>query len=392
MRCGSTVSAKDSEAGGQRRPTARDARRKAQRVAPPLHVCKTGFRATVLGPWNQTLTTGFSRASAEVVDALKRLSLVDGKASLRFLPLPGGVSSDIWRIEIGKRSVCAKRALPRLKVAADWRVPVERSSFEAAWMETANGIVPGCAPRMLGHDSRSGLIFMEYLDADRYRLWKEELRRSQVHGRDAREVASRLVRIHSATANRPEIAKRFSSDPIFHAIRLEPYLKTVARSHTDLSGQLEAVLKRTAATRCALVHGDVSPKNIMLGPEGPVFLDAECAWYGDPAFDLAFCLNHLLLKCLWVPDSAPSYLACFDIFSSTYLGQVDWEDSEDLERRAAPLLAGLFLARVDGKSPVEYVTKEKEKNRVRRVARGLLKRPARRLQEVRGDWAEELNL
>ncbi len=55
----------------------------------------------------------------------------------------------------------------------------------------------------------------------------------------------------------------------------------------------------TLAAKIALVHGDVSPKKVPAGPRGPVFLDAECAWYGDPAFDLAFCLNHLLLKCLW---------------------------------------------------------------------------------------------
>jgi hypothetical protein len=123
-----------------------------------------------------------------------------------------------------------------------------------------------------------------------------------------------------------------------------------------------------------------------------VFLDAECAWYGDPAFDLAFCLNHLLLKCLWTPPAAGRFLACFDALAGGYLAGVAWEPSADLEARAARLLPGLFLARVDGKSPVEYLTDETDRERVRRVARALLAHPVDQLAAVRGAWAEELGL
>src|SRR5437016_3999625 len=119
--------------------------------------------------------------------------------------------------------------------------------------------------------------------------------------------------------------------------------------------------------KLALVHGDVSPKNILVGRRGPVFLDAECAWFGDPAFDLAFCLNHLLLKCLWTPPSAHDFLSAFNSLSESYLAMVTWEPPAAVERRAARLLPGLFLARIDGKSPVEYITEESAKNRVRRV-------------------------
>ncbi len=139
--------------------------------------------------------------------------------------------------------------------------------------------------------------------------------------------------------------------------------------HRDLAPALAALAAATAATRATLVHGDVSPKNILAGPAGPVFIDAECAWFGDPAFDLAFCLNHLLLKCLWVPAAAARFLAAFDRLAETYLAGVDWEARAMLEARTARLLPGLFLARIDGKSPVEYVTEAADKARVRRVAR-----------------------
>ena len=138
----------------------------------------------------------------------------------------------------------------------------------------------------------------------------------------------------------------------------------------------------------ALVHGDVSPKNIMVGPGGPMFLDAECAWWGDPAFDLAFCLNHMLLKCLVHPDKAADYIDCFDQLTASYLRAITWEDAVDFEARAASLLPALFLARVDGNSPVEYVTTEQDKEMVRRIAKPLIARPPQTLAAVAHAWAE----
>ena len=308
-------------------------------------------------------------APEDILTALARLGLVNRGTGIRAAALPGGVSSDIWKIELGARTVCVKRALARLKVASDWRAPVERNAFEAAWIETAGRIVPQAVPRLLGHDPEAGLIAMEYLEPDAFPLWKEKLRQGRADPEDARNVAAAMA-----------------------AIRLEPYLETAARAHPDLARTLAGIVEKTAATRLALVHGDVSPKNILIGPAGPVFLDAECAWYGDPAFDLAFCLNHLLLKCLWTPHAAPGFLGCFDALARTYLDGVDWERPEALEARAAPLLAGLFLARIDGKSPVEYVTGEEAKDRVRRVARAALAAPVDRLGAVRAAWAEELGI
>jgi aminoglycoside phosphotransferase (APT) family kinase protein len=149
-----------------------------------------------------------------------------------------------------------------------------------------------------------------------------------------------------------------------------------------------ALFETTAETRLALVHGDVSPKNILAGPDGPVFLDAECAWYGDPAFDLAFCLNHLLLKCLWVPAVAPKFLEAYSALAEAYLAGLSWEGRNELEERTARLLPGLMLARVDGKSPVEYLA-ESGKAIIRRAARALLAEPVQRLGNVAAALMEE---
>jgi len=300
--------------------------------------------------------------------------------------LAGGVSSDIWRIDLGGpagASIVVKRALARLRVAQVWEAPVERNRYERRWLETANAIVPGVAPRILAGGDE-GLFAMEYLPG--LPVWKAELRAGRADAAFAADVGRKLSAIHSATARRGDIAAAFATDASFHAIRLEPYLLATARVHASLAPQLRRLSERTSRTRLALVHGDVSPKNILVGPRGPVFLDAECAWYGDPAFDLAFCLNHLLLKALWVPACKADFLACFDALAAEYFAGVDWEQAAALEERAASLLPGSLLARVDGKSPVEYLDSEFQKQFIRDTAGALLLRPPSSLATVRDAW------
>ena len=127
------------------------------------------------------------------------------------------------------------------------------------------------------------------------------------------------------------------------------------------------------------MHGDVSPKNILCGPHGPVFLDAECAWYGDPAFDLAFCLNHLLLKCLWTPADRPRSSPPSTRSRTAICAASTWRIADDWRRVRRRLLPALFLARVDGKSPVEYIAREDERDLVRGVALPLIVQPPERL-------------
>jgi streptomycin 6-kinase len=324
------------------------------------------------------------RPPAEIIDALQRMGLPGATVGER---LTGGVSSDIWRIELPSGSICVKHALAKLRVAADWHAPVERNVYEARWMRRAVGF----APRLIGQDAASGTLAMEFLSPENHPLWKNQLRDGIADDAVAASVAEALVTIHARSAADPAVAAEFPTDGIFYDIRLEPYLVATARAHPDRADRLLALVATTQANKKALVHGDVSPKNILCGPSGPVFLDAECAWWGDPAFDLAFCLNHLLLKCLWTPRARHGFLRCFDALAAAYARGVTWEPAAALEQRAAGLLPGLFLARVDGKSPVEYVTDEGSKDRVRRVARALLADPPDRLADIRGAWQKEID-
>ena len=373
--------------------------------------------------------TGVSGAA--IIDSLRRLGLLRAQDTPELTPLSGGVSSDIWRVDLPAYeahqssgpsaaaapsgtvtpsaaaapsgtvippgpvtppgpphplTVAAKQALPTLKVAAVWEAPVERSRFEAAWLETATRLVPGLAPALIGYDPTNGVVVMQWLDPSDHPVWKAQLRDGHADPAVAGALAGGLVRLHAATADDETVAATFASAHIFGPIRLEPYLDATARAHPDLASVLADVRALIEANSRVLVHGDVSPKNVLVGPRGPVLVDAECATVSDPAFDLAFCLNHLLLKCLWNPSARDGFLSCFDAFANAYLQGVRWEASALLEARAARILPAFLLARVDGKSPVEYLGQD-EKAFVRTLAREmLLTPPGETLASVKERW------
>lgn len=315
------------------------------------------------------------------------LGLAGPGEAVQATPLPGGVSSGIYQVRLQSGSYCVKQPLPQLKVAKEWKVPVERVFHEIDWLKTVGGIVPGHVPRVYGHDEASKSFVMEFL-GPRYRNWKAELLAGHVQAGDAAAVGDILGRIHAETADQPELAARFDTSENFHAIRLEPYLVEAARVHPGLAAGLLATVERTARTRRVLVHGDVSPKNVLLGPEGPMLLDAECAWFGDPAFDVAFCLNHFLLKTAHLPACAAALLTAFRAFRAAYRAHIAWEPVDELERRVAWLLPGLALARVDGKSPVEYLS-EQQRVRVRHCSTRLLTDPPASVDAVADAWTRE---
>jgi len=324
--------------------------------------------------------------TGDLIEPLRRMGLLKAGEPARLTPLTGGVSSDISLVEAGGRRFCVKRALARLKVAALWEAPVGRNAAEAAWMRAVERWLPHAAPRVLGEDAEAGWFAMDYLAPEDHPLWKARLLAGIVEVDFAAAVGRDLAIIHARSAADPNIPSAFANDETFEAIRIEPYLRATGRAHPELAARFAALAQTTLTTKRALVHGDISPKNILQGPAGPVFLDAECAWFGDPAFDLAFCLNHLLLKGAREGADRTGYVAAFSALAGAYLAGVEWENADGLEARAAALLPALFLARVDGKSPVEYLTRETECAAVRRCAEPMITDPPSRLRDVADAW------
>jgi aminoglycoside phosphotransferase (APT) family kinase protein len=328
--------------------------------------------------------------TASVLRSFERLGLIGRDERPAMTALDGGVSGDVYRVDLASGPVCVKRALARLRVPGDWTAPVERSGYEVAWLKTVEAIDPRLAPTVIASDPAAHLFVMRYLDPRSHPVWKDELAAGRVQISFAAEVGRSLGRIHAATAHDPIASSRFQTASLFNALRIEPYLLATARAHPELAASLEDLAVKTLASRIALVHGDISPKNILVGPGGPVFLDAECAWFGDPAFDLAFVATHLLLKTLWRPQHADRYLSSLARLTDAYFQQVDWEPPSGLSARAAALLPALLLARVDGKSPAEYLSAE-DHTFIRTVVPPMIASPVEAIEEVIDGWVKGIH-
>lgn len=286
-------------------------------------------------------------------------------------PLTGGVASDIARVTVGPRTFAVKFALARLRVAAEWHAPVHRSRAEYAWLTAAARVAPDAVPRLFGYDDGLNGFAMDYLPAPN---WKTALLAGGPATATATTLADILGRIHAAGAAPGFDPTPFRNAADFHALRTEPYLLYTATRHSAVAARLRALATSLDTAALTLVHGDVSPKNILLRPSGPVILDAECATMGDPAFDLAFCLNHLLLKSIHLPASRAELRAAARAFWTAYAPHITWEPPAALAARLAALVPALMLARVDGKSPVEYLTPAAQ-SQVRALALDLLATP-----------------
>ena len=305
------------------------------------------------------------------------------------IPLTGGVSSEIWLVTDGAERFVVKRALPRLNVRDDWFADPARNSIEHDCLAYLYRIAPGRVPRILFRDADAGLFGMEFLD-ERFANWKTELLRGVAREEDAVRAAQLMATIHGASWKQAEVQARFQTWPNFFALRVEPYLLTTGSRHPKLRSLFEEEAERLRRTALALVHGDFSPKNILISRERLVLLDCEAAWFGDPAFDAAFLLNHLFLKALHLPSWREDYLRLAFVCWSEYRAGLADRFDVSLSSRIGRLLLMLMLARMDGKSPVEYIVEERKKELVRDFVGRMLPAGAFAMEEITDNWRKSL--
>ncbi len=272
-------------------------------------------------------------------------------------PFPGGVSCLVARVRTQEGTWVVKQALPRLRVKDEWHAPRERSSTEVASLRLIREIVQGNpAPRVILEDSEDFAFVMEYA-GDGCRNWKQDLLGGLIDNRVTRTVASIMADLHSKTWLQERVEKRFGDMTNFEQLRIDAYLTTIARRHPGVKAQVEEIISFLRTERLCLVHGDFSPKNILLLQDGRTWvIDSETAHCGNPVFDIAFCTNHLILKGIHL--KSPAHLDEARALWSEY-----WNASAsgDLEREGVLTLAALMLARIDGKSPVEYLKDDERK-------------------------------
>jgi tRNA A-37 threonylcarbamoyl transferase component Bud32 len=296
---------------------------------------------------------------------------------LRVDELGGGVSNIVLAVSSGDTHVVVKQALPRLRVEDEWLAKRERALNEARALELAGAIAPGRVPELLDVDRDLCVLTMTAAPAD-WTTWKHRLLRGEADDAVASELGGLLGAWHDGTCGDEEVARSYDGE-VFDQLRVDPYYRTVARRRPALAEAIEVFVRRMDARRVCLVHGDYSPKNVLIG-EGLWVIDFEVAHYGDPAFDLAFMLNHLLLKRLHLRERGHVVDGCVLAFWDGYRRAL----SNMPPPEPAYVLGHvgcLMVARVDGKSPAEYLSPD-DRDAARAAGSRLLLEPPGSLEEA----------
>ncbi|MGH3319441.1 MAG: phosphotransferase family protein [Streptosporangiaceae bacterium] len=296
------------------------------------------------------------------LDQLARRGLVPDGARLDVQPLAGGVSGEVFAVTGPGVDLVVKRALGRLRVSEEWLADPGRIATEARALRLAASLTPGSVPEVV--DLADGYLVLRRAPRS-WTNWRDDLLGGAVDPTVARRLGQMLGAWQRRTADDPALRDGFADRTAFTQLRVDPFHRTAAARHGDVAAVVDATVEQMLATRACLVHGDFSPKNVLTGWGRMWVLDWEVAHVGDPTFDPAFLLTHLLLKSVHRPEAAGAYGACAREFLDAFAGTA--YDPAQLVRQVGCLL----LARVDGKSPAGYLT-ARGQERVRALGRRVL--------------------
>ncbi len=324
-------------------------------------------------------------SSENIGSYLADRGLADVGDALEVRELGGGVSNIVllveWRRQPERRWVL-KQSLEKLRVKDDWRSERGRVFREAEAIQALGPVLGEASLPEVIHIDRENFLYIMSAAPIGSVSWKESLLKGEVDLRVARQAGSLLARMINASRADKQLHERFADRTVFDQLRIDPYYRTTAKRHPDVRGPIVQLMANSWNIQTALVHGDYSPKN-MLVRDGNIFLiDFEVIHWGDPAFDAAFFMNHLCLKSLHQPQFAAAYLeALWELWKSLTAEAPDTA-SRGFEALTIRHLGALMLARIDGKSPVEYIRDEESKERGRGVAKRILREQPQRLDEA----------
>ncbi len=321
----------------------------------------------------------------DIYNASVNFSLLSNKQKYISKKITDGVSSDIWHVKTSTNEYCIKRALAKLTVKEDWFAPVDRSKFEVKYFHYCKKIEPNSFPKILGYDEKNFILAMEWFDNKKFIVWKKRLLEKSISLKDGKRIGKLLGIIHKFFYKKKKYKKIFLNDNTFYDIRIEPYLVFTSKFYPEFSEYYKTTIDLLKKNKSTVIHGDFSPKNILLGKNYPVILDAETACWGNPAFDLAFLNNHIILKSILNKEIFQNYLKLGKNILETYMANFPIVNNKKFIKNFIILQALLILARVDGKSPVEYF-KNKHKNLARNFAKNLLLNNSKNLNNFYQEW------
>ena len=294
------------------------------------------------------------------------LDTINQEKIIQYKKLTGGVSSEVYHVKTIKNNYCIKRSLKRLLVKKKWIANTNRIKFEYLWLKHCQNILKRNIPNTYEFNNKKKYIVMEYLKTSQYKTLKQLYFNKIININTIRSISKHLYKIHS-NSNDYKTKKTFEGNyKNFYDLRLDPYFNEVGRVYPKYKGYIKKINESYIKHSNTLVHGDFSPKNILVGKNKIIYLDAECCNFGDPVFDLVFFTNHLLIKSIFFKDKSQEFIKLYISFYKEYLSNLSTKNFNSYIDRIIKMTPIMLLSRVDGKSPVEYINKVKIKNIIRK--------------------------
>jgi 5-methylthioribose kinase len=312
------------------------------------------------------------------LDYLRRRGWI-GPGLARVEPLGWGVSNAVLRVVTAERTFVLKQSRPRLRTRDAWFSDLGRVYREQEVMQVLHPLLPPLiVPEVLFADPEDYVFAMSHAPADA-RVWKETLLSGDVDLSIGERAGTVLGLMHERTGSNPALVERFRAHTVFVQLRVEPFYRRIQERRPEVAVAVEPIVERMLSLKEALCHGDYSPKNILTHAHGFTLVDYETAHWGDPTMDLGFFLSHLLLKAVKRHDERQRFFDLTRAFWRGYAREVRFRSIAELEARGIEHFAVCALARIDGTSPVDYLSEEPKRDLVRRLGRRVLfERP--------GDW------
>ncbi len=321
--------------------------------------------------------------AANVAEYLVDAGFAGATARIEAKPLSGGVSNEVCAVDVNGRRLVVKQARGQLRTVVHWTSRLERIRRETAAMRLLDDLLPaGAVPEILFEDPANFLFVMTRAPDDA-EVWKSRLLAGRIENDVARRAGALLGAMHERSIGRPELEGELVDQSVFDELRVDPYYRFLLPRYPDLKASLNELIAPTEPpTPVTFVHADFSPKNMLAHERGLTLVDFETAHAGDPAFDHGFFASHLFLKAIRAPERRAAFFELFQTFWKAYRDAAPTCATASTTRRAVLHAAGCALARIDGKSPVDYLD-DVGRDRARRWAVAMLSDPA-------SDWREAI--
>jgi 5-methylthioribose kinase len=270
----------------------------------------------------------------------------------------GGVSSVVLGVRNREVDLVVKQALPQLRTEIEWKADRRRSMTEARAIEILKTVTPDNVPQLIDVDREIFALTMERVSRD-YLVWKEELLVGNIVPEIGAELGVVLASWHNFAFGRRELSSQFQESELFEQLRVWPFYRTIQLKNPPLTAKIREMIEQITKEKTTLVHGDFSPKNIMVAANKvPIVLDFEVMNVGNPVFDLAFMLAQLV--CKQIRTDSPDEVIAFRDTAIKFLTAYSDRSNLAVASNLGDHVALIALARVDGVSPVNYLNDSKQ--------------------------------